>query len=54
MATSPELQRRIDTFVLSLQEEFGEILQGEHDCLLSAIEDFGRSKLRMQSLVLNW
>ena len=41
MATSPELQRRIDAFVSSLQEEFGEIPQGEHDCLLSAIEDFG-------------
>lgn len=41
MVTSPELQSRIDAFAASLQEEFGEIPQGEHDCLLSAIEDFG-------------
>lgn len=41
MTTSPALQRRIDEFVASLRVEFGEIGQGEHDCLLSAIEDFG-------------
>lgn len=42
MATSAELQRRIDEFVESLHEEFGsQIHQGDHDCLLSAIEDFG-------------
>ena len=41
MATSPELHQRIDEFVASLREEFGEIPQGEHDCLLSAIEDYG-------------
>lgn len=41
MATSPELQRQIETFVESLEAEFGPVAQGEHNCLLSAIEDFG-------------
>lgn len=41
MATSSELQRRIEAFVESLQDEFGPVAQGEHNCLLSAIEDFG-------------
>jgi hypothetical protein len=41
MATSSELQRRIQAFVESLEEEFGPVAQGEHNCLLSAIEDYG-------------
>lgn len=41
MATNPELQRRIELFVESLEAEFGPVAQGEHNCLLSAIEDFG-------------
>ena len=41
MATSSELQRRIEMFVETLEEEFGPVAQGEHNCLLSAIEDFG-------------
>lgn len=41
MATSAELQRRIEEFVESLESEFGPIAQGSHNCLLSAIEDFG-------------
>jgi hypothetical protein len=41
MATSSELQRRIEAFVESLTSEFGPTDKGEHNCLLSAIEDFG-------------
>lgn len=41
MATSTELQRRIEAFVESLEAEFGPVAQGKHNCLLSAIEDFG-------------
>ena len=41
MATSSELQRRSQSFVESLEDEFGPVAQGEHNCLLSAIEDFG-------------
>ena len=41
MATSSELQRRIEEFVESLEAEFGPVSQGKHNCLLSAIEDFG-------------
>jgi hypothetical protein len=41
MATSSELQRRIEEFVESLESEFGPVAQGKHNCLLSAIEDFG-------------
>ena len=41
MATSPQLHRRIEDFVESLEAEFGPVAQGKHNCLLSAIEDFG-------------
>lgn len=41
MATSTELQRRIAMFVDSLEADFGPVALGDHDCLLSAIEDFG-------------
>ena len=41
MATSTELQRRIEAFVESLEAEFGPVAKGEHNCLLTAIEDFG-------------
>ena len=42
MVISLKLQQRVDEFAESLREEFGsQITQGSHDCLLSAIEDFG-------------
>ena len=41
MATSSELQRRIEEFVESLESEFAPVAQGKHNCLLSAMEDFG-------------
>lgn len=41
MAKSSELQCRIEDFVESLESEFGPVAQGKHNCLVSAIEDFG-------------
>lgn len=41
MATNIELQRRIEAFVESLEAEFRPVAQGKHNCLFSAIEDFG-------------
>lgn len=40
MAISTKLQLRVDVFAESLRDEFGsQITKGDHDCLLSAIED---------------
>lgn len=41
MATSGVLRQRIDEFVEKLEADFGPVAQGEYNCLLSAIEDFG-------------